>query len=84
MILFRTFSRDTQEFRIFQECDKTSEKGFVNILDKGYRITLSTNKEGQSCLQPIFAKSDEQFTRDQMLHSACVAVVRSGNERAVK
>jgi hypothetical protein len=39
---------------------------------------------GQNCLQPEFAKSDEQFRRDQTLHSACVAVIRSGNERAVK
>jgi hypothetical protein len=39
---------------------------------------------GQRCLQPAFAKSDEQFRRDEGLHSACVAVVRSGNERSVK
>jgi len=63
---------------------KTSAKGFVNILDKGYRITLAAINEGQTCLQPIFAKSDEQFTRNEMLHSACVAVLRSGNERGVK
>ena len=56
--------------KIFQENDKTSEKGFVNILDKGYRITLAANNEGQSCLQPIFSKSEEQFTRNKMLHSA--------------
>ena len=31
-----------------------------------------------------FAKSDQQFKKDQLLHSACVARVRSGNERAVK
>jgi hypothetical protein len=31
-----------------------------------------------------FAKSNEQFRRDQTLHSACVAAIRSGNEHAVK
>ena len=44
-----------------------------------------THARGQNCLQPEFAKSDEHFRRrDQTLHSACVAVIRSGNERAVK
>ena len=38
----------------------------------------------QSCLQPIFAQSDRQFFRNKLLHSASVAVTRSGNERAVK
>jgi hypothetical protein len=43
-----------------------------------------THARGQNFLQPEFAKSDEQLRRDQTLHSACVAVIRSGNERAVK
>ena len=38
----------------------------------------------QFCLQPIFAQSDKQFSRNNVLHSASVAVIRSGNERAVK
>ena len=60
------------------------ETGFINIFDKGYRVSLLAAKQGQTCLQPCFAKSDQQFKRDQLLHSACVAHVRSGNERAVK
>jgi hypothetical protein len=57
----------------------------LNVFDKGYRCTLAVCMPGgQNCLQPEFAKSDEQSRRDQTLHSACVAVIRSGNERAVK
>ena len=39
---------------------------------------------GQQCFQPDFAQSDKKFKGDRTLHSAAVAVVRSGNERAVK
>ena len=38
----------------------------------------------QNSWQPIFAKSDEQFQRNNLLLSARVAVNRSGNERGVK
>lgn len=71
--------------RIFQEGDEVDEEvvPFVNIFDKGYRVGLEANKEKQSCLQPIFAKCDQQFNRDELLHSASVAVLRSGNERGV-
>ena len=34
-------------------------------------------------MQPTFAQSDKQFTDRATLYSAAVAVVRSGNERAV-
>jgi hypothetical protein len=64
--------------------DKSSSQTFVNVLDKGYRSVLDSLMCGQRCLQPAFAKSDEQFRCDQTLHSGCVAVVRSGNERSVK
>ena len=56
----------------------------LNVLDKGFRNVVDAREQGQRCLQPCFARSDAQFTRDQTLHSACVAVVRSGNERAVR
>jgi len=38
----------------------------------------SKQRRAQTCLQPIFAKSDEKFARNEMLHSACE------NERGVK
>ena len=56
----------------------------LNVFDKGFRNVVDAREQGQRCLQPCFARSDAQFTRDQTLHSACVAVVRSGNERAVR
>ena len=40
--------------------------------------------EGQTCMQPKYSKGDGQFTGNETLHSACVAVIRSGNERAVQ
>lgn len=64
--------------------DPLVEGGFINIMDKGYRCTLSAMNHGQTCLQPDFAESDRQFSRESTLHSAAVAVVRSSNERAVK
>ena len=54
-----------------------------NIFDKGYRCVLAAKAEDQQCLQPVFAKSDQQFRAGETLYSGCVAVVRSGNERAV-
>jgi hypothetical protein len=73
-----------KEQKEFAESDVSTENGFLNIFDKGYRCTLAALKEGQKCWQPDFAQSDKQFSRDSTLHSAGVAVVRSGNERAVK
>merc|ERR1712032_1206587 len=70
--------------QLFQEGDESSNNQFINIFDKGYRVTLLARDHAQSCLQPIFAQSDIQFFRNELLHSASVAVIRSGNERAVK
>ena len=70
--------------KIFTEIDETSDEPATNVMDKGYRSTLEAQKQGQRCLQPDFAESDRRFKSDQTLHSAAVAVVRSGNERAVK
>jgi hypothetical protein len=73
-----------EEQEAFAAEDKLSSQTFVNVLDKGYRSVLDSLMSGQKCLQPVFAQSDEQFRRDETLHSGCVAVVRSGNERSVK
>jgi len=73
--------------KLFQEHDldpSASIIEFINIFDKGYRSTILARDHNQSCLQPTFARSDEQFTGTQVLHSAAIAVIRSGNERAVK
>lgn len=46
-------------------------KPFTIIYDKGYRAKMIAWKTGkQRVVQPIFAKSDQRFTRDQTLHSA--------------
>ena len=68
----------------FSENDKTSEKPFLNVFNKGYQCLLEANANGgQFCLQPAFAESKKQFKANAVLHSGDVAVVRSGNARAV-
>ena len=69
--------------RKFAEMDTSSQEPGLNVLDKGYRSTLAAKIEGQRCLQPDFAECDKKFKPSYTLHSACVAVIRSGNERAV-
>jgi hypothetical protein len=81
------FIEDTeilQKQQLFAERDKSSRKPFLNIFDKGYQCTLLASKLGQFCLQPTFAESAKQFKDNEVLFSGAVAVVRSGNERAVK
>ena len=57
---------------------------FTNIYDKGYRAKMVAWREGnQLVLQPVFAKSDRRFTRDETLQSGSVASDRGGNERGV-
>jgi hypothetical protein len=73
-----------EEQKQFAEADETLAESFSNIFDNDYWCTLAARKQGQNCLHPEFATSDEQFRRHQTLHSTCVAVIRSGNERAVK
>jgi len=75
-----TFEKQKQ----FTEADNTSDEPALNVLDKGYRSCLAAQKEGQQCMQPNFAQSDMRFNSNQTLNSAAVAVVRSGNERAVR
>ena len=73
--------------KAFAENDKSGgdDIPFTIILDKGYRIIRIAWREGkQVCLQPKFAKSDLQFTSDELNFSGSVAADRSGNERAVR
>ena len=73
-----------EEQEEFAAWDPSDSRPFTNIFDKGFRCTIAANNAGsQKVIQPIFAQSDRQFTRAETLHSAGVAVVRSGNERAV-
>mmetsp|Transcript_39206 Transcript_39206/g.58237 ORF Transcript_39206/g.58237 Transcript_39206/m.58237 type:complete len:260 (-) Transcript_39206:88-867(-) len=67
--------------KAFSDSDPTSNRPFLNILDKGYHQRLDAQKHGQMCCQPDLA--DENFGWDRVLRSGGVAVVRSGNERAV-
>lgn len=58
---------------------------FTNVFDKGYRNRLQAWLVGnQLTLQPVFAKSDEKFRRNDTLSSAVIAADRSSNERAVR
>ena len=58
---------------------------FVNVLDKGYRVTeAAISAGGQLVLHPAFATSDRKFNAQEIVSSAAIAADRSGNERAVK
>jgi len=67
----------------FAENDESSTKPFLNVFDKGYQCVSAALECGQFCLQPTFAESEKQFKDNAVLYSGAVAVVRSGNERAV-
>jgi hypothetical protein len=67
----------------FAKTDATSSLPCSNILDKGYRCSVAAWRKGQIVLQPRFAKSDQQFTTEQLLSSTALASDRGGNERAV-
>ena len=69
--------------KLFAEANLSSDKSFLNIFDKGYHMLLEALKHGQLCCQPDRSKGDEHFGMKKVLRSASVAVVRSGNERAV-
>jgi len=72
--------------RKFLEAEKNhSDIPFTNVFDKGFRNVLDAlKKEGQKCVQPTYSKGDSQFTGEETLYSALIAMIRSGNERAVK
>ena len=57
---------------------------FLNILDKGYRVSLPAWRAGrQLVLQPTFKSSDKRFSGRDTVLTADSATIRSGNERAV-
>jgi hypothetical protein len=73
------------EQRKFSEAEQNhSDIPFTNVFDKGFRNVLDALKEGQKCVQPTYSKGDSQFTGEETLYSALIAMIRSGNERAVK
>jgi hypothetical protein len=71
-----------KEQHAFAEWDSSSTAHFLNVFDKGHWCALAAKTEKQTCVQPKFWKNGKQFKRNQTLHTACVAVVRAGNERA--
>lgn len=57
---------------------------FLNILDKGYRVTAYAFRSGkQLVLQPHFTNAMKNFSTKETLGTAEVASNRSGNERGV-
>lgn len=80
--------------RIFEEQEDFQKKDlvngtelpFINILDRGYKLTREAMKCGkQTIRQPVFKdKKKRRFTGFETLKSASCASVRSGNERAVR
>ena len=78
-------TRILQLQKLFSNNDsKRSDKDFFNIFDKGCHLLLEALKHDQQCWQPSRSKDGKQFGREKVLHTGCVAVVRSGNERGVK
>jgi len=63
--------------------DGLSTVPFTNVLDKGYCCFVAAWQKGQYVLQPFFAKSDQQFSTEQLMPSAEIATDRGGNEDAV-
>ena len=76
-----------QAQREFQETDLVDGEvvPFTNIMDRGYRVTMSSWTEGRQLThQPPSAKSDERFRGRQTIVAGKVAKDRSANERGVK
>lgn len=76
-----------EEQQRFQNNDKINETvlPFLNILDRGYRLSAHALRCGnQTVRQPVFKNKDRRFTGNETLRSASCASVRSGNERAVR
>jgi hypothetical protein len=69
----------------FSSADLSSKEPFTHLFDRGFRCTLPAFEAGgQKCIQPHFAKSDRTFNTHEVLTSAQIAALRSGNERAVR
>jgi hypothetical protein len=71
------------EVEVFDEQEEfaknslTIKMPFLNILDKGYQLTLDAKRNGQ---QPHFTEKNQKFKGGQTLYSAFIAVIRLGNE----
>ena len=76
------FTKILQAQNLFAENDLTSLEAFLNVFDKGYHMLLEAKKHGQVCMQ--LDKVNALSSGKSVLCTACVAVTRSGNERAVK
>ena len=69
---------------MFADKDVSSFEQGLNVLDKGYRSTLTAQMCGQQCIHPDFVQCDLKFKGGRTLHSVAVAIVWSGNDRAVE
>jgi hypothetical protein len=79
------YSADTALTGRIREERSDIGKVFSNIFNKGYRWILAALEQGlQLCMQPTFAQSDRTFKTNNVMHSAGVAAIRSGNERAFR
>jgi hypothetical protein len=72
-----------EQQKLFQELDG-GVINFLNVLDRGYRVTRAAWKQNQFVLQPNFASSDRKFNTHETLRSGALAADRSGNERCVR
>ena len=75
---------DTQilEFqKEFSANDPTSDTPFLNVFDEGCHQIMDALRQGQICCRPDDA--DESYGGDKVLRTGCIAIARSGNERAV-
>jgi hypothetical protein len=63
--------------------DATKDKPCLNVLDKDYDQVLETVKHGQLYCNSARPDYGGRFGDNKILQTGCVAVVRSGNERAV-
>ncbi len=68
----------------FAKNDTSLQNPIFNICDKGYHLTHDASSHGrQYTLQPTFAQSDRRFNSGDVLCSAGVATVHSGNKQSV-
>merc|ERR1711935_1002502 len=77
-------SKILEQYKTCSEIDGSSKKPFANVFYKGFRNALDAAMEEQTCIEPRYSKGGGQFKREDTLHLACVAVIRSRNERVVQ
>ncbi len=74
-----------EQQQVFAENDQSSPNPFINIFDCGYCVVLHAHQlGGQLCIQPEYAQSDCMFSTQDVLYSAAVATVQSGNKRSIR